>query len=135
MSDRPLSFEQELHAASWGPPYDEYDQVSFRTGARWAHDRDLDRIARLEAENRNLKERLDANPVVNQRELEAVAQSLVSRGLRAQCELSDDRGMERCRGDAVAVRWKAGFRDDVCEHHALAAEARGELVIREGGLT
>lgn len=35
-----------------------------------------------------------------------------------------------CSGRAVAIRWEHGFADEVCEHHAATASARGALVIR-----
>lgn len=39
----------------------------------------------------------------------------------------DHRG--RCPRPAVAIRWEAGFADDVCDRHAQAATERGSALI------
>jgi hypothetical protein len=45
------------------------------------------------------------------------------------CELTSDRGFERCSYRAVAVRWEDGFVDNVCEKHADSAHDRGATVV------
>lgn len=45
------------------------------------------------------------------------------------CELVGRSGSGRCIEPAVAVRWEDGFLDEVCEHHAHRAAARGAVVV------
>lgn len=70
-----------------------------------------------------------------ERELEAarhlIATMLDDGGRTVRCQLTNDKGTDRCAGKAAAVKWEDGFRDYVCDEHATNAEARGAtLVVR-----
>lgn len=70
---------------------------------------------------------------VRAREAEAIprrfAEHLVHNSLGSRCELTSFVDSSRCSGEAVAIRWEAGFADDVCQDHAETAIKRGAAVV------
>lgn len=71
--------------------------------------------------------------IVAAREAEAAprrfTEHLVHNSLGSRCELTSFVDSSRCTGKAVAIRWEAGFADDVCEDHAETAIKRGAVVV------
>lgn len=61
--------------------------------------------------------------------LQRFLQHLASVAVAPRCELVDVATHDRCRGEAVAVKWEHGFADSVCERHTQTAMDGGAVVV------
>lgn len=105
-------------------PYDDpagfwcHEDAAFIAAARDAVPALIARVRKAEAERDEARALAQHLAVITERYCEVTG--------------SPETGQRRdggCSEHPVAIRWEHGFADEVCEHHAATAVARGALVV------